>query len=386
MSALLAKLKKASTNKNTQVLSESTFFNKKGSCRTRIPILNIALSGELDGGLTSGLTFFAGPSKHFKSNMSLTLVSAYMQKYPEAVCLFYDSEFGITSSYLKSMGVDPSRVVHTPIMNVEQLKFDMMNQLEAIERGDKVIIFIDSIGNTASKKEVEDAINEKGAADMSRAKQLKSLFRMVTPYFTVKDIPCVAVNHSYETQEMFSKTVMSGGTGAMYSADTVFIIGRRQVKDGTEIAGYEFVLNVEKSRYVKEKSKLPVTVTFDGGINPFSGLLDIGLELGYVVKPKNGWYCKAFLNEETGEMEAEEKNVRAKDTNNATWWAPLIKHAAFREAVKNRYQLGAMVNDDSVDEEIQDLLNSETETYTSNHQGVEAIDQLEEFTVNTMSE
>ncbi|MGG7383269.1 recombinase RecA, partial [Escherichia coli] len=117
-------------------------------------------------------------------------------------------------------GVDPERVIHTPIQSVEQLKIDMVNQLEAIERGEKVIVFIDSIGNMASKKETEDALNEKSVADMTRAKSLKSLFRIVTPSFSIKNIPCVAVNHTIETIEMFSKTVMTGGTGVMYSADT----------------------------------------------------------------------------------------------------------------------------------------------------------------------
>ncbi|WKV23383.1 recombination and repair protein [Salmonella phage SEA1] len=211
MSDLKARLIKASTSKLTAELNKSKFFNEKDVVRTKIPMLNIAIAGALDGGLQSGLTIFAGPSKHFKSNMSLCMVSAYLNKYPEAICLFYDSEFGITPAYLKAMGVDPERVIHTPVQSVEQLKIDMVNQLEAIERGEKVIVFIDSLGNIASKKETQDALDEKVVGDMSRAKGMKSLFRIVTPFFSIKNIPCVAVNHTYETQEMFSKTVMSGG-------------------------------------------------------------------------------------------------------------------------------------------------------------------------------
>ena len=47
-----------------------------------------------------------------------------------------------------------------------------MGQLEALDRSDRVIIVIDSIGNIASKKEMEDALDEKSVADMSRAKAL----------------------------------------------------------------------------------------------------------------------------------------------------------------------------------------------------------------------
>ena len=136
-------------------------------------------------------------------------------------------------------------------------------------------MIIDSIGNIASKKELEDAMNEKSVADMSRAKQLKSLFRMTTPYLTMKDIPCIAINHTYKEQGLFPKDIVSGGTGVYYSADNIWIIGRQQDKVGTEIKGYHFVINVEKSRFVKEKSKLPISVSWEGGVQRWSGLLGI---------------------------------------------------------------------------------------------------------------
>lgn len=96
-------------------------------------------------------------------------------------------------------------------MNIEEFKIDCIKQLEAIEDGDKVLILIDSVGNLASKKEIEDALNEKSVADMTRAKQLKSCFRMFTPYLTLKKVPMIAINHTYQTQETYSKTIVSGG-------------------------------------------------------------------------------------------------------------------------------------------------------------------------------
>ena len=109
--------------------------------------------------------------------------------------------------------MDTNRVLHTPIKNVEDLKFDIISQLEGLERKDKVIIIIDSIGNLASKKELEDAMNEKSVADMSRAKALKGLGRMITPYLKELNIPIVAVNHTYKEIGLFPKDVVSGGTG-----------------------------------------------------------------------------------------------------------------------------------------------------------------------------
>ena len=235
MPSIMDKLKKNSKLSHTAVLSESEFFNNKDMIPTDVPMLNVALSGSLEGGLAPGLTVLAGPSKHFKSSFALKIASAYMKQYPEAVMLFYDSEFGSPQEYFQNFDIDTERVLHTPVTNVEELKFDLINQLEQLERDDKVIIIIDSIGNIASKKELDDALNEKSVADMSRAKALKGLFRMCTPHLTMKDIPMLAINHTYKEIGLFPKAVVSGGTGIYYSADNIWIIGRRQNKVGTEV-------------------------------------------------------------------------------------------------------------------------------------------------------
>lgn len=345
--SILDKIKKNSTIKDSSVLAQSKFFKKKDMIPTTIPIINVALSGRLDGGLVPGLTMWAGPSKHFKTAFSLLMAKAYLDKYADSVILFYDSEFGTPQSYFDSFGIDTERVVHTPIMDVEQLKFDIMQQLQGIERNDRVMIVIDSIGNLASKKEVEDALDGKSVADMSRAKQMKSLFRMVTPHLTLKDIPMVVVNHTYKEIGLYPKDIVGGGTGSYYSADNIFILGRQQEKDGNELTGYNFIINVEKSRYVKEKSKIPVSVSFDGGISKWSGLLDLALESGHVTKPSNGWYQK------TGE----ESKVRLKDTDTKEFWMSILTDKTFYEFVKKKYTMGTtdMIKVDVLDKALEEL-------------------------------
>lgn len=347
--SIMDRLKKAGSVKTADVLSNSSFFVAKDMIRTDIPALNVALSGSVDGGLTPGLTIIAGPSRHFKSMFGLVMVKSYLNKYDDAVCLFLDSEFGITPEYISAVGIDTNRVLHVPIEHIEQLKFDISKRLEEIKRGDHVIVFIDSIGNLASKKEVDDAVDEKSVADMSRAKQIKSLFRIITPHFTTKDIPCVVVNHTYQEQALYPKTIMSGGTGPMYSANTVFIIGKQQEKDGTDVVGYNFIINVEKSRYVREKSKIPITVKHDGGISKWSGLLDMAIESGHVIKPTNGWYSR--VDKETGEVE--DKRVRIKDTDTKDFWLPVLSSSSFQEWVRQTYQVsnGSILTEDDIAEE-----------------------------------
>ena len=177
----------------------------------------------------------------------------------------------------------------------------------------------------------EDALDQKAVADMSRAKQLKSLFRMVTPHLTMKDIPMVVVNHTYKEIGLFPKDIVGGGTGSYYSADNIFIIGRQQEKDGTELTGYNFIINVEKSRYVREKSKLAVEVSFEGGISKWSVLLDIALEGQFVIKPSNGWYSRA----------GEDKKYRLADTQNKEFWLPILTSKEFGEFIENKYKVSS---------------------------------------------
>jgi len=328
--SIMDKLKQNSKLKHTEVLSESKFFNEKDQTPTDVPMVNVALSGSVDGGLSSGLIVLAGPSKHFKTMFALMMAGAYLKKHKDAVMLFYDSEFGSPQAYFDQFEIDTSRVLHTPITNVEELKFDLIGQLEGMDRKDNVIVVIDSIGNVASKKEMEDTMNEKSVADMSRAKALKGLFRMATPYLNMKNVPLLAVNHTYQEIGLFPKAIVSGGTGIYYSADNIWILGRRQKKTGTEVTGYDFVINIEKSRYVKEKSKIPITVTWEGGVEKNSGLLEVAMAGGYVVKPSNGWYQRA----------GEESKVREKETLTEEFWQPIFDNTDFKEFIKKQYTIG----------------------------------------------
>ena len=171
---------------------------------------------------------------------------------------------------------------------------------------------------------------------MSRAKQLKSLFRMCTPYLAMKNISMLAVNHTYQEIGLFPKAIVSGGTGIYYSADNIWIIGRRQNKKGMEVTGYDFVINVEKSRFVKEKSKIPITVSWEGGVQTYSGLLEVAMQGEYVRKPANGWYEP--INPETGEVLA--GKAREAQTLEKEFWDPVFEQTNFKEFIKKQFTIG----------------------------------------------
>lgn len=305
---------------------------------TDIPLLNIALAGAVDGGLSSGVNVIAGPSKHFKSLMALMIAKGYMDKYEDAVMIFVDSEFGTPQSYVKNVGIDPARILHVPVSTIEQARTELAVQLQEIKRTDHVIIVFDSVGNLASKKETEDAAAGKDAADMTRAKVLKSLFRIITPQLVIKDCPMLVINHTYQTMEMYSKTVMSGGTGIYYSATNIWFMGREQEKDKDtkEILGYDFSITIDKSRYVREKSKLKLVVRYDGGIDKYSGIFDLALESGHVRRINQQKYVLCDIS--TGEVS---KEMTRKELEIPKAMKSICDRADFREFVKKKFQLEA---------------------------------------------
>lgn len=344
----------------SDTLDKTKFLNGVAEYPTPVRAINIALSGRIDGGLTSGLLIIAGKSRHFKTTYGLICVKTFLDANPDGICLFYDNEFGAALKYFQSVGIDPSRVVHIPISNIEELKRDISIKTSAtedgaIKRGEKVIIFVDSIGNLASIKEVRDAENENDAADMTRAKALKSMFRIITPRARILDIPMIMINHVYDGQGMYATTTMSGGQGPMLSANEVWFIGKAQEREGNEVVGFTFTINIEKGRRVKEKSKIPIKVRFDGGISPWSGMYEIAMAMGYITIPSRGWRTRPHI---PGDKKWQESEIFQ---NEDAFFSELIAKTDFAEAIAKKYQLstGKLINtyedDEPTPEDFEDI-------------------------------
>lgn len=338
-------MKVAKSNKYSSVLSDSKSANKGVLASLDIPMLNVALSGDLDGGLYGGITQIVGDSRCFKTCYGLIMMAAYMKQYPEAYALFFDSENGASFEYFDTFGIDKDRVVHLPIEDVEDLKIQAKQFLSEIEKGDKVFFFIDSVGLLPSRKEAEDAEDGKTVSDMTRARALNSFWRIVTIPLGLKDLPMVAINHYYETMSMFPEKVIKGGKGGFLASNDIWVVSRSKVKEGSELAGWSFNINIMKSRKVKENARIPIVVTYEGGVDKYSGLLEVARATGHVVDPKKGWYTRTMVDGD--------KNWR-KANMDKEFWAPVLGDPSFQKAVKEMYSLS---HGPSFDDHLDDVLN-----------------------------
>jgi hypothetical protein len=153
---------------------------------------------------------------------------------------------------------------------------------------------------------------------------------MITPHLTIKSIPFVCINHTYSSMDRFPVEIVGGGRGSYYGASEIWIIGRQQDKDGKDLLGYNFVINVEKSRSIREKSKIPISVSFEKGVHQWSGLFDIAQELRVITSEKQGWYNVSFLPSAFRRGDKED---------DGQFWNEVFEKTNFKKLVRKRYKL-----------------------------------------------
>ena len=342
MSALLKKIKSVNKLVGTEMLEDSVIFENVAPIVTPVPLINVALSGRVDGGFFPGTLMIAAESKRFKSVFGLMLASAFLQQVPGSSLVFYDTEQGTPKDYWKSVGIDPNRVVYKQPPNIEKLNADMMHLIDSLEPeyNGKLFILIDSLGNLPSMHEQKIAAEGEGKVDMARSKVLKSLFRTTTLPIVQKRHYCVVINHVYAQQSMYAPMKVSGGGGPMYNSNDVWIIGKRVDSEGKGedkvIHGNEFIINVEKSRIVRERSQFPINVSYTEGIQRWSGLFDIAMYGEFInAATTKGWYT-------TDKIAARgDKKFRRSDVEyDDDFWKEMVNREDFKAFMTDLFTLG----------------------------------------------
>ena len=269
------------------IISVEDFNKEKNFISTGIHIVDGLLSKSiLKGGIpTNKITLIAGPKQTGKSFISLN-IARNAQKMGYNV-VWIDTEYSIEKTDFEMYGIDTSNsdtfmLIRTNI--VEKIKIFLMAFLDALQKlkdtgvdVSKTIVILDSIGMLSSEKEKEDTLKQVVKQDMTRAKQIKSLMRLITNDLGRLNIPLVATNHIYLTQDMFPQTIMSGGEGLYYAASVILFLSDSKLKTGEEDemdlgrSGSIITAKCNKNRLAKPK-KVKFEIDYSKGINPFKGL------------------------------------------------------------------------------------------------------------------
>lgn len=200
-------------------------------------ILNAAITGSMFRGIPCGrVTTLAGEPGAGKSFLALSVCrEAQKQGY---VPIYLDSEGAQDVNSVSRLGVDTKRFMIKQVNTISEVSTFILNlctKLEAIpvENRDKVIIVLDSLGNLTSNKEAEDILNATGKRDMTKQQEIKALFRVSATPLAKLHIPFIVVSHIYQTQDLFSKAVVSGGCLAP-DEEIITIDGCKKIKDIVE--------------------------------------------------------------------------------------------------------------------------------------------------------
>lgn len=241
--------------------------------------LNACVSGSLFKGWPNNRACsVAGPSGTGKTFLMLNTVREAINKGYSVI--YYDSEAAIDKELMRKFGIDISKVNYQPVNTVQEFRTSVTTitkKMQDAKRNGaelpKVMILLDSAGNLATQKEIDDAVAGSEKSDMTRSKILKSIFRIImTPLADLK-IPFLFTNHTYMSQDFMPVNVAGGGTGPEYAASIVLILTKAQLKDksGKERVGIIVTAKPAKNRFAKP---VPIKfhLDFSKGMNRFVGL------------------------------------------------------------------------------------------------------------------
>lgn len=302
------RLKQASNIKYAQLMGDDEVDNFP--IREYIPSTNLMINSQISGspflGHPSGrILQLAGPESVGKSMLALDfLKNAQKMGY---FGIIYDSEFASNDkTELKSKGIDTERLLYIPVNTVEILKTSILNILNDIQKDERVYIIVDSVGNLSTSKEMADSTEGNSTRDMTRAGQLKALFRTITIQAGLKNVPIIIVNHTYANLSggLYASDIISGGSGSLYNSSIILTFSKAQNKDSNgKVTGSYITSTTQKCRTAKERTKVKFLIDFSGGIQKYSGM-DLFCIDNKVLEKSGGHY---FINQDSMKIFNEEK-------------------------------------------------------------------------------
>lgn len=291
-------------NPEATFLSESALSNVDTWYDTGSYALNAIISGQIrDGGVPKGrLVGFSGESgvgKTFIINKILGIAQHKLGLTP----IIFDTEFAVDKQSALNVGLDPARTKYVPVYTVEQCRNQLSILLDSIvekKLQGKFIISVDSLGNLASQKELDDVEKDKSASDMGlRAKTLKAMMRLITYKAAAAGTTILFSNHVYaDPTSMYPSLVknQAGGSGPTYLASVLCQISASNEKqdennendemltEARNYSGKTLKFLTVKNRFIPQYLQAGIYLNFKTGLDKYSGLRDMAVNHGVLIQ------------------------------------------------------------------------------------------------------
>lgn len=228
----------------TEILENSTTSNTLEFISTGNYILNACLSGSMFKGIPSGrIISYCGENATGKSFLAVSSCrEAQKQGWTP---IYLDSENSMSPEFVGRLGCDPKNFIIKQVSTVKEVTTFIINLCKSFEEQGvtfpKVFLVLDSLGNLTSDKELGDSIEGKTARDMTRAQEVKALFRVVTTPLARLQIPLICINHVYASMSFMGG--FSQASGCLFPEEEIITkSGIKAIKDviiGDEVLSHD---------------------------------------------------------------------------------------------------------------------------------------------------
>lgn len=250
-------------------------------------ILNAAMTGSVfKGAPASRVVTLCGESGVGKSFLAISICREAQKKGYTPI--YMDSEGAIDTEFVERLGCDSTNFIIKQVTTITEVSSFMANILKdvnsaPIEDRPKIVFVLDSLGNLTSAKELNDTIEANQKRDMTKQQEVKALFRTNATALAKAGALFIVNSHVYKTQDLFAKTVVSGGSGILYNSSVTLMLSTAKLddKESDKIAqqkigdytktGVVVTAKTEKSRFTIPQ-KVKFQIPFFKAPNPYVGL------------------------------------------------------------------------------------------------------------------
>jgi recombination protein RecA len=287
-----------------------------------IPTGSIALDVALGiGGLPRGrVVEIYGPESSGKTTVALHAVASAQRA--GGIAAFIDAEHALDPDYAAKLGVDTDALlVSQPDTGEQALEIaDMLIRSGAID-----IIVIDSVAALVPKAEIEGEMGDSHVG--LQARLMSQALRKITGALNHSGTTAIFINQLREKiGVMFgSPETTTGGKALKFYASVRLDVRRIEtLKDGTNPVGNRTRVKVVKNKVSPPFKQAEFDIIYGQGISREGGLIDLGVEHGFVRK-SGAWYtyegdqlgqgkenARAFLRDNPDLGDEIEKRIKEK--------------------------------------------------------------------------
>jgi recombination protein RecA len=252
-----------------------------------IPTGSIALDIALGiGGLPRGrVVEIYGPESSGKTTVALHAVAGAQRA--GGIAAFIDAEHALDPEYAKKLGVDTDALlVSQPDTGEQALEIaDMLIRSGALD-----IIVVDSVAALVPRAEIEGEMGDSHVG--LQARLMSQALRKLTSAISNSGTTAVFINQLREKiGVMFGspETTTGGRALKFYSSIRLDVRRIESLKDGTAAVGSRTRVKVVKNKMAPPFRQAEFDILYGEGISREGGLIDMGVEHGFVRKA-GAWY------------------------------------------------------------------------------------------------